>query len=109
MAVDALNEYFETGSIKNSVNYPDMECGPLLSPARILLLHANVVNMVGQITTILGSYAINIEAMQNQSRKAWAYTCLDVDHKLTDEVIKALSNIEHVVRVRVIYGPDQSF
>ena len=107
LAVDTLKEYFETGSIKNSVNYPDMECGPVLYPARVLLLHANVVNMVGQITSILGHYGINIEAMQNQSRKAWAYTCLDVDRKLEENVIKALSEIEHVVRVRVIHGPDQ--
>lgn len=107
LAVDTLKEYFETGSIKNSVNYPDMECGSVLYPARVLLLHANVVNMVGQITSILGHYGINIEAMQNQSRKAWAYTCLDVDRKLEENVIKALSEIEHVVRVRVIHGPDQ--
>jgi len=108
MAVDTLKDFFETGSIKNSVNYPDMECGPVLNPARIVLLHANVVNMVGQITTILGHYGINIEAMQNQSRKAWAYTCLDVDCQPGDDVTKALAKIEHVVRVRVIHGPDQS-
>ncbi len=108
MAVDTLKDYFETGSIKNSVNYPDMECGPVLNPARILLLHANVVNMVGQITTILGRYGINIEAMQNQSRKAWAYTSLDVDRYPDEDVVSALSEIEHVVRVRVIHGPDQS-
>ena len=71
-------------------------------------MHANVVNMVGQITTIMGHYGINIEAMQNQSRKAWAYTSLDVDRQPGDDVTKALAKIEHVVRVRVIHGPDQS-
>ena len=108
MAIETLKDYFETGTTKNSVNYPDMECGPVLSIARITLLHANVVNMVGQITTILGLHGLNIGAMQNQSRKAWAYTVLDVEGYPSTDVIKALEKIEHVVRVRVIYGPDQS-
>ena len=84
--------------------FRSMACGPVMCPARVLVLHANVVKMVGQITTILGRYGINIEAMQNQSRKTWAYTCLDVDHPIEAEVFKALSAIQNVVRVRVING-----
>jgi len=102
MAVQQTMDYLETGSIKNSVNYPDCDCGALTSPARITLNHQNIPNMVGQITTILGTHQLNISGMQNMSRKDWAYTVLDVEGDVGQDVLIALSKIEGVAKVRVI-------
>lgn len=102
MAVDQIVDYLKTGTIKNSVNYPDCDCGPLSAQARITLNHKNIPNMVGQITTVLGTHAINIAGMQNMSKKDWAYTVLEVDGELTSEVVSALEAIEGVVKVRLL-------
>lgn len=102
MAVQQTMDYLETGTIKNAVNYPDCECGALTSPSRITLNHQNIPNMVGQITSILGTHQMNIAGMQNMSKKDWAYTVLDIEGAVDQEVVEALSKIEGVVKVRVI-------
>jgi D-3-phosphoglycerate dehydrogenase len=102
MAVDEINEYLKYGSIINSINFPTCSLGALSSDARITLLHKNIPNMVGQITTELGLHSINIAGMQNMSKKEWAYTVLEIEGEISEDVIDHLRTIEGVVRVRKI-------
>jgi len=50
----------------------------------------------------MGQNHINIDTMQNMSKKAWAYTVLDVEGEITPEIIASLEAIEGVVRVRIL-------
>ena len=69
---------------------------------RITVVHRNVPNMVGQITSIVATAHINIDNMVNKSRKYMAYTVLDLDHEPTEEVIARINAIDDVIRVRLI-------
>jgi D-3-phosphoglycerate dehydrogenase len=40
--------------------------------------------------------------MNNKTKGDWAYALLDLDAPITEEAVKALENIEEVVRVRVV-------
>ena len=102
MAVEEINDYLRHGSIVNSINFPNCVLGPVSSDARITLLHKNIPNMVGQITTELGLHSINIAGMQNMSKKEWAYTVLEIEGEISEDVIKHLRTIEGVVKVRKI-------
>ncbi|KAF0226848.1 MAG: D-3-phosphoglycerate [Erysipelotrichaceae bacterium] len=104
MAVRELTDYLENGNIKNSVNYPDCDMGTCISNARLAIHHQNIPGMVSAITTILGEHKLNIATMQNMSKKGWAYTMVDVDGKLSEQIVDSLSKIEGVVKVRVIKG-----
>ncbi len=84
------------------MNYPNCVCGPVNSDARVTILHRNIPNMVGQITTDLGTHAINIAGMQNMSRKDWAYTVLEIEGAVDEKLIKTLEAINGVVKVRLI-------
>ena len=97
MAANELVDYLE-----NSVNYPACDMGVCTSVARVAILHKNVPNMIGQITSILASYNINIENMTNKSRDTHAYTLLDFETEVTEELKAALSNIAGVLKVRVV-------
>ncbi len=101
MAVEQIRDYLENGNIRNSVNYPDCDLGICRTAARVTINHKNIPNMVGQITAIMGTQNLNIADMINKSRKEWAYTVLDVEGNVTDEMVKALSDIEGIVKVRV--------
>ncbi|MDP2892432.1 MAG: phosphoglycerate dehydrogenase [Bacillota bacterium] len=103
MAARQLNDYLQYGNIKNSVNLPDCEMS-FSDCYRITLIHANVTNMVGQITAVLATKKINIADMINKSRGNVAYTVLDLDDPVDEEVIKGLSTIEGVIRVRMLNG-----
>jgi D-3-phosphoglycerate dehydrogenase len=102
MAVSQVMDYLENGNIRNAVNYPDCDMGTCRGDARITLNHKNIPNMVSQITSVMGSHNINIATMQNTSKKAWAYTILDIDGEADPDILQALEAIEGVVKVRII-------
>ena len=102
MAVKEIMNYLENGSIKNSVNYPNCEVAKLISKARITLLHKNIPSMITKFTTVLSSYNVNIEEMVNKSRGDYAYSVFDIDMEVTEEMKKALEEIEGVLKVRSI-------
>ena len=101
MAVTELMAYVSTGSIKNSVNFPELDAGSVGEGYRIAVLHKNVPNMIGQFTALLGKKGINIVNMANKSKGNNAYTVIDTE---TDPAGMAaeLSAIENVYRVRTI-------
>ena len=102
MAADELKDYLENGNIKNSVNYPACDMGVCQVAGRIALLHANVPNMIGQITGVLAAGKINISDMTNKSRDKFAYTLMDLEHTPDDIMGQKLNAIEGVLRVRLI-------
>jgi len=104
MAVNEITDYLDNGNIKNSVNFPDCDMGLCRSDARIALNHQNIPGMVSAITTVLGEHQLNIASMQNMSKKAWAYTLVDVDGLISDEIVENLTKITGVVKVRVLKG-----
>ena len=58
--------------------------------------------MIGQFTSILGQAGVNIDAIQNKSRGDVAYTLIDTDSRIPEEVVKSLENSDAVIRARVI-------
>lgn len=79
MAVTELMAYVSTGSIKNSVNFPELDAGSVGEGYRIAVLHKNVPNMIGQFTALLGKKGINIVNMANKSKGNNAYTVIDTE------------------------------
>ena len=102
MAVESMREFLENGNIVNSVNYPDCSMGALTDKIRITVAHHNIPNMIGQITATLGKDKINISDMTNKNRGEYAYTMIDVDSEVGDQVQKDLEAIEGVTCVRIL-------
>ena len=86
MAVKEVMDYLENGNIKHSVNYPDCDMGLRGDKTRILVLHHNVPNMIGQISAILAKDNMNIADLTNKSKGKYAYTMIDVDSEVPDGV-----------------------
>ena len=101
MAAKQLDDFLERGIIKNSVNFP--ECNLVRSGnTRIISAHNNVPNMVGQITSVLAKFKINIADMLTHHKGEIGYNLIDVESEVTDEVIKSLKQIEGVRMVRIV-------
>lgn len=101
MAARQLKNFLENGNIVNSVNFPECQLAPS-GNTRIAVAHDNVPNMVGQVTTILAEYKINIADMLNRSRDKIGYTIIDVEGDFTDEATEKIKAISGVKRFRVI-------
>ena len=102
MAISELKDYLENGNIAHSVNYPTCSMGKARAASRIGCLHANVPNMIGQITAVLAKDNANVQRMVNESAGENAYTMFDTDEHLDHETIEALKQIPSMYRVRVI-------
>lgn len=102
MIVRQIRDYLESGSIINSVNFPSVELPSKFSGTRILIANANVPNMVAQISTELASKKMNIASLINQSRNEVAYTVIDVEHAVNEDVMDHLRKIPGVLQARKI-------
>ena len=102
MAVAEIRDFLENGNITHSVNYPDCNVGVRGDAERITILHKNIPNMIGQFTTLLAQEDLNIALMTNKSRKEYAYTVIDVDGTVSDEVAAKIEGVSGVLGVRVI-------
>jgi D-3-phosphoglycerate dehydrogenase len=100
-AVLEMKDYLENGNINNSVNLPNCDMGVCHGP-RVGIFHKNVANMIGQFTTVFGNMGMNISDMTNKSRGDYAYTLIDLEESVTEEIVKKLQKIEGVIRVRVV-------
>lgn len=101
MAGNELMDYIENGNVTNSVNYPAVS-GPRTGVARICILHKNVANMIASFTALVASAGINIDSMSDKSKGDYAYCIIDVDGQVPATLAKAITDIDGVIRVRVI-------
>lgn len=101
MAAAELRGYLEDGNIKNSVNFPTVNV-PRGNGTRICIIHANVPNIISQISSAVAAKGINIDHMTNMSRNDIAYTLLDIPGDIDDDAIEVIKAVPNVVRVRVI-------
>ena len=101
MAADQLKEYLVNGNIRNSVNLPNV-VQEWSGICRLCLIHKNVPAMLTQITTILSDEGVNVENLTNKSKKEYAYTLVDVNSQIKDDVADELRAIPGMIRVRVL-------
>ena len=102
MAADQLAAYLDDGEIHNSVNFPEASLRRVPGTSRLAIANSNVPNMVGQISTFLADAGLNIADLLNKSRGDLAYTLVDVDGDLTDDVMTKIRSIEGVLAARSV-------
>ncbi len=105
MVADQLRDYLEHGNVRNAVNFPDA-VATRESGYRLAIANANVPNMLGQISTAMASAGLNIHNMLNKSRGDMAYTLVDVDSAVPDEVVRSIKRIDGVLSVRYLPARD---
>lgn len=102
MVAEEVMDYLENGNITNSVNYPNCNLGKCSAKNRVTVNHQNIPNMVGQITTILANANQNISDMINKSKGNYAYTVVDVEDDVKEDVVASIKEIQGVLKVRVL-------
>ncbi len=99
MAADEIKEFLEHGNIENSVNFPNCSL-PNDRVGRITVLHKNIPNVIAKYADILKS--VNISDMMNKSRGEYAYTIINTDHEITQEMFNTIASLPEVINARLI-------
>ncbi|MFZ0553341.1 MAG: phosphoglycerate dehydrogenase [Steroidobacteraceae bacterium] len=102
MAADQVRDFLENGNIRNSVNYPEAVLARLPGAMRLAIANSNVPNMVGQISTCLAEARINIADLLNKSRGEYAYTLIDVDGAIGEDLLARIRGIAGVLSARLV-------
>ena len=69
---------------------------------RLSVVNSNVPNMLGQISSALADAGLNIVDMLNKSRGEMAYTLVDVDQQVSEDVVAKMHDIEGILAVRAV-------
>lgn len=105
MTADQLQDFLENGNIRNSVNFPslylDRAVGAQQS-TRLAISNRNVPGMLGKILSILAEQNINVIDMINKSRDNIAYNLIDLGTAPSAAAVKAIAEIDDVIKVTVL-------
>ena len=99
MAAKQLDEYLQTGNIKNSVNFPNVAL-PHTGAGRVAVMHKNIPNMLSQITAVFSSKGVNIENLSNGSKGDMAYTIVEITDAPSQDFVDAVKAIDGVIKVK---------
>ena len=69
---------------------------------RLVIINKNEPGMISKITDSIASLDLNFADMTNKSRNEIAINLIDLEHEASDELIKQLQSIDHVLKVRSI-------
>jgi D-3-phosphoglycerate dehydrogenase / 2-oxoglutarate reductase len=103
MASQQLKDFFESGNLLNSVNFPDCEL-PFMSKARIIIINKNIPTMVGKITGLFAEKNINIANMLNRHKGDYAYNIIDIDGDVAEDDLDHLRKVDGIIMVRLLKG-----
>jgi D-3-phosphoglycerate dehydrogenase len=101
MAVKEVREYLENGNIINSVNFPDVNQARI-SKTRLCIINKNVPNILANISKLFADHNLNIENMVNRSRGEYAYTIIDTNDEVRQDIIERIESAKGIVSVRSI-------
>jgi D-3-phosphoglycerate dehydrogenase / 2-oxoglutarate reductase len=102
MVAEQLRDFLENGNIRNSVNYPEAVLSRVPNTTRLAIANSNVPNMVGQISTCLAAARLNIADLLNKSRGEYAYTLIDADGAVGEDVLLRIRGIAGVLSARIV-------
>jgi D-3-phosphoglycerate dehydrogenase len=102
MAVDQLADYLLHGNIRNSVNFPEVVMARTPGTTRLGIFNENKPNMIGQITAVLAEAGLNVAEFTNKSQGDYAYTLVDVEGEVLDDLKDQILAIDGVIRARKI-------
>jgi len=104
MVAEQVKDFIENGNIRNSVNFPEVVV-PRSTTHRFICANANVPNMLGQISEAFGHSGLNISDMVNMSRGELAYTVVDLDSPIPEDLRARVAAIKGVLMARIIESP----
>ncbi|MCO5725981.1 phosphoglycerate dehydrogenase [Robiginitalea marina] len=98
-----IMEYINSGSTVDAVNFPNIRLPKQQNAHRFLHIHDNVPGIMAHINKILASYDMNITGQYLSTDNEVGYVITDLDRDYNKEVTRALKDIEHTIKFRVLY------
>ncbi|OWP63210.1 3-phosphoglycerate dehydrogenase [Hymenobacter amundsenii] len=99
---ERIMQYVNTGNTQQSVNFPNIQL-PDQPAHRLIHIHHNVPGVLARINNVLAAHSVNILGQYLKTNEHIGYVITDVDKQYEPELIKALREVEHTIKFRVLY------
>jgi D-3-phosphoglycerate dehydrogenase len=97
-----LISFVTSGDTEGAVNFPQINPGPLQSPARLLNVHSNVPGALAVLNTRIAEEGINIVAQHLLTLGDTGYALTDMDRPVSARFIGSLIKEPGFVRTRLL-------
>jgi len=101
MVADEIKGWLEHGQVKNSVNFPEINL-PRGGGIRIVVVHENTPNMIGQVSTCLADTGFNIIDLLSKCRDQIGVTLVDVENGNEAEALAKIEEINGILSVNCL-------
>ena len=98
-----IMDYINSGNTVDAVNFPNIRLPKQNNSHRFLHIHENVPGVMAKINKVLAKFEMNITGQYLSTDADVGYVITDLDKEYNKEVIKALKNVEHTIKFRVLY------
>ena len=105
---EKLITYSDNGTTVTSVNFPEVALPAHPDKHRLLHIHDNVPGVLSQINRVLSENGINISGQYLQTNDKVGYVVIDVDKAYGPQALEALKQVEHTLKIRVLYSAPNS-
>ena len=102
MAVEEIQDYVLDGNITNSVNLPNLDAGQAEAGKRLCVIHAADQTTAAQIHQDMALRGCKSKAFTSKQKGNFAYTVIDSQEPISNEILDSVNSMEPVCKARVI-------
>ncbi|MCC6809214.1 MAG: phosphoglycerate dehydrogenase [Deltaproteobacteria bacterium] len=99
----SLMKFINAGATTGAVNFPQIELPIEPGKHRILNVHRNVPGVLSSINGIVSKLQANIHSQLLATDPHIGYLMMDLDHDVSNEVRKEISELSTNIRTRILY------
>ncbi len=97
-----MHRYLQSGNTRLSVNLPQCQLESTPQNHRLVHIHMNIPGMLLAINRVFADRGINVERQVYDTKGTVGYAILDINHEWDDGLVRALEEIPHTIRFRVL-------
>lgn len=86
-----------------SANFPNLQLPRIIGAHRLIHIHKNMPGIMAQINSVFAKHQINIVGQYLMTNPSIGYVITDVSDEYDKKVLKALKQIDHTIKFRILY------
>jgi len=96
---EKLRDYLASGTIRGSINLPELSPGALRAPSRLVHIHRDRPGVIAQVNATLSAAGLNVSHLHLETQAGMGVAAIDVSAALDAVTLASLRAIDGAVRV----------
>lgn len=98
-----MANFINKGHTFRSTNFPNLQLPRIPDAHRLIHIHKNMPGIMAQINKVFADHHINIVGQYLMTNPSIGYVITDVSQEYDKKVLRALKQIDHTIKFRILY------